>query len=203
MKRMKLTKMCAILVLASGSVALAQTHQTTSTPVDMGQGDKMGAYRPSGQVVDDWVARWETKLVEVAEALPADKYSFAPSNGEFKGVRTFGQQLKHAAAANYILAAGALGEKAPADAGDEIGPDSVRTKDEIVAYLKGSFASLHKAAAAIDEKNIVIKEPSISPLHGTGTRLGLVVEAILHSANHYGQMVEYLRMNGVIPPASR
>jgi hypothetical protein len=135
--------------------------------------------------------------------MPADKYSFAPSNGEFKGVRTFGQQLKHAAAANYILAASALGEKAPADAGDETGPDSVRTKDEIIAYLMASFDALHKAAAIIDTNNIEVNGPPISPLQSGGTRLGLVVEALLHSANHYGQMVEYLRMNGAVPPASR
>src|SRR5262249_40102475 len=165
--------------------------------------DKALEHRPSNQVTDDWVTKLEKQLVDVAEAMPADKYPFAPTNGEFKGVRTFGQQLKHAAAANYILAASALGEPTPADAGDEMGPDSVRTKPEIVAYLKGSFAALHKAAAAIDEQNAVIKSSPISPLQNTATRLGLVVEALLHSANHYGQMVEYLRMNGVIPPASR
>jgi uncharacterized damage-inducible protein DinB len=165
--------------------------------------EKPAQYRPSSQVVDDWVTKWEKQLVEVAEAMPADKYSFAPANGEFKGVRTFAEQVKHAAAANYILAAAALGEKPPSDAGDETGPDAFRTKADITAYLKGSFAALHKAAAVIDEKNTVITSPAISPLQGTGTRLGLVVEALLHSANHYGQIVEYLRMNGVIPPASR
>src|SRR5262245_39201059 len=93
--------------------------------------DKAQEHRPSNQVIDDWVTKREKQLVDVAEAMPADKYSFAPTNGEFKGVRTFAQQLKHAAAANYILAAAALGEPAPADAVDETGPDSVRTKPEI------------------------------------------------------------------------
>src|SRR6266853_2069108 len=97
----------------------------------------------------------EKVIVSAAEAMPADKYSFAPTNGEFKGVRTFGQQIKHAAAANYILSARALGIKPPEDAGDETGPDSLRTKTEIIAYLKGSFVSLHKAAAAIDTENTI------------------------------------------------
>lgn len=179
-----------LLLLASCGFAFAQINKTSE-------------HRASGQVIDDWVTRWEKQLVDVADAMPADKYAFAPTNGEFKGVRTFSQQVKHAAAANYILAASALGEPPPAEAGDEMGPDSVRTKADIVAYLKGSFAALHKAAATIDEKNSVIKSTPISPLQGTATRLGLVVEALLHSANHYGQMVEYLRMNGVVPPASR
>ena len=178
------------LVLAGSGFGLAQVN-------------KLDQRRPSSQVIDDWVTKWEKQLVDVAEAMPADKYSFAPSAGEFKGVRTFAQQLKHAAAANYILAASALGEQPPVDAGDEAGPESVRTKAEIVAYLKGSFAALHKAAATIDEKNELIKSTPISPLQNTATRLGLIVEALLHSANHYGQVVEYLRMNGVIPPASR
>ena len=51
--------------------------------------------------------------------MPADKYGFAPADGEFKGVRTFGQQVKHLAATNHILAAAALGEHTPADAGGE------------------------------------------------------------------------------------
>ncbi|HEX4631075.1 MAG TPA: DinB family protein [Chthoniobacterales bacterium] len=167
------------------------------------QTDKPAQHRVSSEVLDDWVTRWEKKLIDVGEAMPADKYSFAPANGEFKGVRTFAEQVKHVAAANYILAAAALGEKPPPDAGDETGPKALRTKADISDYLKGSFGALHKAAAAIDDKNTVLTSPAISPLQGTGTRLGLVVEALLHSANHYGQMVEYLRMNDVVPPASR
>jgi hypothetical protein len=159
--------------------------------------------RASSQVLDDWAAKAEGLLVAVAEAMPADKYPFAPSDGEFKGVRTFAQQVKHAAATNFILGAAMLGEQPPADAGDETGPDAVRTKPEIVKYLKDSFAYLHKAVAAIDTGNAVIKSTPISPLQANATRLGLAVEAIAHLAIHYGQMVEYLRMNGVVPPASR
>ena len=180
----------AIIVMSSSIVGFAQDQRTAQ-------------YQPSARVMDYWVTRWEKMLVDVAEAMPADKYSFAPTAGEFKGVRTFGQQLKHAAAANYILAAAVLGQDPPADAGDETGPDTVHSKAEIISYLKGSFALLHKAAQAIDATNVVIKAPPISPLQTNGTRLGLVVEALQHSINHYGQLVEYLRMNGLIPPASR
>jgi len=146
----------------------------------------------------------EKEIVSAADAMPADKYGFAPTDGEFKGVRTFGQMVKHLSATNYILAAAALGEEPPADAGDEMGPEAVRTKDEILNYLKGSFAYLKKAVDAIGQRNVAVKASPISPLKSTeATRLTLVVESLAHAFDHYGQMVEYLRMNGVVPPASR
>jgi uncharacterized damage-inducible protein DinB len=146
----------------------------------------------------------EKVIVSAADAMPADKYGFAPTDGEFKGVRTFGQMLKHLSATNYILAAAALGEEPPADAGDELGPEAVRTKDEIVRYLKGSFVHLDQAIGAIGQKTVPVKSSPISPLkNAEATRLALVVESLVHAFDHYGQMVEYLRMNGVVPPASR
>jgi uncharacterized damage-inducible protein DinB len=146
----------------------------------------------------------EKEIVSAADAMPADKYGFAPTDGEFKGVRTFGQMVKHLSATNYILAAAALGEEPPADAGDEMGPEAVRTKDEILNYLKGSFAYLKKAVDAIGQRNVAVKASPISPLKSTeATRLTLVVESLAHAFDHYGQMIEYLRMNGVVPPASR
>ena len=135
--------------------------------------------------------------------MPASQ-QHAPTDGEFKGVRTFGQQVKHLAATNPILAGASLGEETPADAGDEMGPETVRTKAEILDYLNASFAHLGKAIDAIDEKNATVKSSPISPLKGTETtRLALTVEAMIHAFDHYGQIVEYLRMNGVVPPASR
>ena len=143
-------------------------------------------------------------IVSAAEAMPAVKYGFAPTDGEFKGVRTFGQQVKHLAATNHILAAAALGEEPPADAGDEQGPETVRTKAEILDYLNASFVHLAKAIDAIGDQNASVKSSPISPLKGPETtRLALTVESLVHAFNHYGQMVEYLRMNGVVPPASR
>jgi hypothetical protein len=167
------------------------------------QADKPVDRQSPGQVVDFFVSDAEKKLLGIADAMPADKYTFAPANGEFKGVRTFAQQVKHLAATNYILAAGIFGVEPPADAGDETGPDSLKTKTDILEYLKGSFAYLHQAVAIIDQKNAAIKTPPISPLVGKATRLGLAIETLLHTYDHYGQLVEYLRMNGIVPPASR
>ena len=143
-------------------------------------------------------------IVSAAEAMPADKYGFAPTDGEFKGVRTFGQMVKHLSATNYILAAAALGKEPPADAGDEVGPEGVRTKTEILDYLKGSFAYLDEAIESIGQTNASVNPSPISPLKkGEMTRSALVAESLMHAADHYGQLVEYLRMNDVVPPASR
>ena len=89
----------------------------------------------------------EEAVVPAAEAMPADKYGFAPRDGEFAGVRTFSRQVKHLAATNHMLAAAALGQAAPADAGDEAGPDAIVSKPDIMSYLKSSFAALHQAVA--------------------------------------------------------
>ena len=146
----------------------------------------------------------EREIISTVDAMPADKFGFAPTDGEFKGVRTFGQMVKHFSATNHILAAAALGEEPPADAGDELGPENVRTKAEILTYLKGSFVHLEKAVQAIGQTNIPVNPSPISPLkRGEVTRLTLITETLLHAYDHYGQMVEYLRMNGVVPPASR
>ena len=146
----------------------------------------------------------EREIIATVDAMPADKFGFAPIDGEFKGVRTFGQMVKHFSATNHILAAAALGEEPSADAGDELGPENVRTKAEILTYLKGSFVHLEKAVQAIGQTNIPVNASPISPLkRGEVTRLALITETLLHAYDHYGQMVEYLRMNGIVPPASR
>jgi DinB family protein len=153
-------------------------------------------------VLDKSVTNIEGEIVPAAEAMPEDKYDFAPTNGEFKGVRTFGQQIKHVAAVNYLVASTILGEKAPIDTGGENGPDSVKSKTEIVKFLKDSFAYAHKALATIDEKNVVAAIKSPFGDHPS-TRLDMASVFSWHTMDHYGQIVEYLRMNGIIPPASR
>jgi uncharacterized damage-inducible protein DinB len=159
-------------------------------------------HRTVTQILDHTVMNIEHEFVSAAEAMPEDKFGFAPTNGEFKGVRTFGEQVKHVAAVNYIFGAAILGEKVPVDVGGESGPASVKTKAEILNYLKDSFVYVHKAVVTINEKNLV--EPIKSPFgEGSVTRLGLATSVAAHGSDHYGQMVEYLRMNGIVPPASR
>jgi uncharacterized damage-inducible protein DinB len=144
----------------------------------------------------------ESEIVGLAEAMPADKYNFAPTSGEFKGVRTFGEQVKHLAAVVYLVSAAAQGEKPPVDTNGEKGPASAVTKDQIVQFLKGSFAYAHKAAMALTAENQM--DQVTSPFgDGKVTRAGILNVAAWHSFDHYGQMVVYARMNGVVPPASR
>ncbi|HEV2113123.1 MAG TPA: DinB family protein [Terriglobales bacterium] len=157
-------------------------------------------------VLDRQLSNVESEVVPAADALDAGKYEFAPTNGEFKGVRTFAQEVKHLAAANYQIGAALLNEKSPVDAGDpngpDNGPDNLKDKAAIMDYLKNSFAYLHKGIATINEKTIL--EQVQSPFGpNKASRLGLAIVAISHPQDHYGQMVEYLRMNGIIPPASR
>ena len=156
----------------------------------------------SSQVLDLWVSNVESEVVSAASALGEDKYEFAPTAGEFHSVRTFAGQIKHLAANNYLVGAKILGEQTPHGERTEEAPASVRSKGEVMEYLKGSFAYLHRAIATIGDQALT------DPIPGTKgtwqrTRLGLAVDAVAHSYDHYGQMVEYLRMNGIVPPASR
>jgi uncharacterized damage-inducible protein DinB len=187
MKKMKW--LLAFVFLACSSLAMAQA----SKPAEP---------RTTGQVLDHYIANVEGEFVPAAEAMPEDKYPFAPTNGEFKGVRNFAQQVKHVAAVNYLIAAAILGEKPPVDTGGENGPDAIKSKAEIVKFLKDSFAYVHKAVPSISEKGALesVKSPfGERPV----TRLELATWIPGHCFDHYGQMVEYLRMNGIIPPASR
>src|SRR5438128_560701 len=187
-----------MLMLASSARALGQPERITA-----GTSTTLDAQRER-RAVQVFLKDVGGVITRSAEAMPTTKYAFAPTDGEFKGVRTFGQMVKHLAATNHILAAAALGEEPPADAGDELGPENVRTKANILTYLKGSFVHLDKAVEAIGQTNIPVNASPISPLkRGEVTRLALITETLLHAYDHYGQMVEYLRMNGVVPPASR
>lgn len=163
---------------------------------------KKEEHRTVTQVLDRTVTNLERDFVPAAEAMPEDKYGFAPTDGEFKGVRTFRQQIKHVAAVNYELGAALLEEKPPVDVGDEAGPTSIATKADVLKYLQDSFVYVHKAVQTVNEKNLV--ETVKSPFgEGSVTRLGLATTVAWHGFDHYGQMVEYLRMNGIVPPASR
>ena len=154
------------------------------------------------QVLDRSVTNLEREFVSAADAMPEDKYGFAPTSGEFKGVRTFGEQVKHVAAVNYIFGAAILGEKVPVEVGGESGPATIKSKAEIMNFLKESFVHAHKAIMTISERNLV--EPIKNPFgKEPATRLGLATSVAWHGFDHYGQMVEYLRMNGIVPPASR
>jgi len=197
MKNFRSLLFAALLTL--GSCALGQSTMnaapgsTTQThPVPM-----------IASVIDGEISNIEKQILEVADALPASKYNFSPESlnipgDDFKGVRTFAAQLKHVAASNYFLWSPLTGDKLPEGLQDGNGPENVKTKAEIIQFLKDSFALGHKAAAALTLENVLQ-----SPAGSKSTRLHLAEFGVAHAFDHYGQMVEYLRMNGIVPPASR
>jgi len=190
---MKKEFVTAILVLALG---------TAGSSIAASAQGKMDQKITFAAVYDHTLSGVEKEVVSGAEAMPEDKFTFAPTQGEFKGVRTFAQQIKHIAAVNYLLASAILGEKPPVDIGSENGPDSMTSKADIVKFLKDSFAYLHKALNTLDANNLLTQVQS--PFGSNKiTKLGLTNIALAHPFDHYGQMVEYLRMNGIVPPASR
>ncbi len=156
-----------------------------------------------GKIFDDQLRTVESEFVPLVEAMPADKFNFAPEHGEFKGVRTFAQQATHVAAVVYAVSAAARGEKNPTDMGqNENGPSTLKTKEEIVKYVKDAFTYGHTAMKGLTDKNLTDQMPS--PFgSGKMARVDAASVAVWHSFDHYGQMVVYARMNGIVPPASR
>jgi uncharacterized damage-inducible protein DinB len=136
------------------------------------------------------------EVISAAEAMPAEKYNFAPTDGEFKGVRTFAGQVTHIAEAQYFFFGG-FGVKPTID------PKSITaltSKDDIVKALKDSYTFAEEAMKTITPQNAFVK---IGTVDGTDTRASIAALGLAHTNDHYGQMVVYLRMNGIIPPASR
>jgi DinB superfamily len=151
----------------------------------------------------------EYQVRSAAETMPEDKYGYRPAEGKFKNekpefgpaeVRTFAEQVKHVACANFAFAAELDGAKPP-EACDKGGPSPAKTKKELLIYLRDSFAAVNKSLAAINEKNMF--DPIEGPYAAPATRLGLATTIIWHAADHYGQMALYLRLNGIVPPSSR
>jgi uncharacterized damage-inducible protein DinB len=153
--------------------------------------------------VDREISAIEKQIMEAAEAMPEDKFNFSPESlkipgGEYEGVRTFALQVKHVAASNYALWSPLTGDKFPENFLGGNGPESLKSKADIVKFLKDSFALGHKAAATLTTENMLQTAE-----HSKSSRLHLATFAVAHAFDHYGQMVEYLRMNGIVPPASR
>ena len=187
----------AVLILAIGS-----SGATVAANAQMAAQSKPDQKPTFAMVFDRNLTNTEKEVVSAAEAMPEDKFNFAPTQGEFKGVRTFALQVKHIAVANYGLGSAILGEKPPLDLKGENGPDNITSKADIVKFLKDSFAYAHKAANSVTETNVLdMVQSPFGP--NKMTRLTLAIIMLSHPFDHYGQMVEYLRMNGIVPPASR
>jgi len=187
-------------LLIFGVTALRPSENNTSAS------NAPGAQQPQATVasaMDAEISAIEKQVVDAAEAMPEDKFNFSPENlnipgSDYKGARTFAVQVKHVASSNYFIWSPLTGDKLPEGLKDGNGPENLKSKTEIIRFLKDSFALGHKAAATLTTENML--QPAE---HSKSSRLHLATFGVAHAFNHYGQMVEYLRMNGIVPPASR
>src|SRR5262245_1263410 len=197
----------SLLLTAALSLATASVYaQATKSAPAAGASASPSTPPTIASSIDREITIVEKEVVEAAEAMPEEKFDFSPeklnvSGADYKGVRTFADQLKHIAASNYLLWSPITGEKPPDNVNDGKGPDNMKAKADIIKYLKDSFALGHKAVATLNDSNLV--QPITSSSGRPTTRLFLATFAPAHCFDHYGQLVEYLRMNGIVPPASR
>ena len=195
------------LLTAALSLAAASTYaQGAKSSPAAGASTSPSTPPTIASAIDREISIVEKELIEAAEAMPDNKFDFSPEKlnlpgSDYKAVRTFGEQLKHVAASNYLLWSPIMGEKPPDNVNDGKGPDNMKAKADIIKYLKDSFAFGHKAVATLNSSNLV--EPITSSSGRQTTRLFMATFAPAHCFDHYGQIVEYLRMNGIVPPASQ
>ncbi len=184
-KKARQSIIAALMVGASLSFALHGTVQENNDPM--------------AATVAQWFTMISRSFVNLADAMPAEKYGFKPTNGAFESVRTFGEQVKHVACANFAFFNQIEKKEPPAGCADG-GPSPAETKEELMTYLRESFAYAQRVLQGMTPDNAL--EPVSGPYGGPSTRLGITTLAVWHASDHYGQLVVYLRMNGIVPPAS-
>ena len=201
---MKQTRIFLLLEVLIFAVA-ALRHDANAAAASAAHAQQSQQASPTmASTVDSEISAVEKQIVDLAEAMPEDKFNFSPESlnipgSAYKGVRTFAVQLKHVAASNYYIWSHITGDRLPDGLGDDgNGPANLKSKAEIIKLLKDSFALGHKAAATLATQNML--QPAEN---SKSTRLHLAEFGVAHAYDHYGQMVEYLRMNGIVPPASR
>lgn len=192
--RFSLTTLALAAAVALPACSFAQGMGSMNMP---GKGSMhSGGMVAPAQAMDKVLMGQEREFIGLAEALPADKFNFAPTGkmGKFEGVRTWAEQIKHVTEVNYgMLHSWNLpGGKSRGEI------EKLQSRDEILAALKDSYQYVHQAIATITPEN------AFTNLDGKGdTRVGMIAYLLVHNNDHFGQMVIYLRMNGVVPPESR
>ena len=203
---MKTVRIFLLFSALTFSIALMAQGTPSTPPASSPQAQPSSQPAPTvASTVDREVSSYEKLMVEAADAMPEDKFNFTPASlnipgSAYKDVRTFAQLIKHTAAANYRFWTLVAGEKMPENIKGPNGPDELTTKAQIMQLLKDSFAVGHRAAKSLTPENM------LDPLqlrNSTAPRLYMATFAVIHDGDEYGQMVEYLRMNGIVPPASR
>jgi len=195
-----------MVAVALGCCSMAAAAQMGGPPV----GATPGMMVSPAKALDELMGLFEAEVMPVVKAMPADKYDFAPSTATFAAgsperfdtVRTFGQQVLHVAEANYYFYSSLSGLDPGVDmkALQKKSESKSITKEEAVKALADSLAFAHKAIATITTENAFV---TIKAVDGMDTRASLAAFGVAHGYDHYGQMVLYLRMNGIVPPGSK
>jgi uncharacterized damage-inducible protein DinB len=192
-----LVTLSQVKAVKSAIAFVAVAAVVTSTPA---RATAQARVDPMADTVAQLLTMIEKEFVPLAEAMPAEKYGFRPTGGEFKGVRSFGEQVKHVACANFAFY-NQIEKKTPPEGCEAGGPSPAKTKAELMTYLRESFAYAGKVLKTMTPANAM--ERVEGPYGGPSTRLGIATLSIWHASDHYGQLVVYLRLNGIVPPASR
>ena len=153
------------------------------------------AASPSQAVLESWndIGR---KLTAMAEDFPEDKYDYKPTPAQ----RSFAEQLLHAAGANYYFTNVVMGQKPPAE--EDPKRDQYKTKADVVAFVKKSFADGAAAIKAKGDKGM--NSLLVDPFSHQQVRVSdMAYGFIEHGGEHYGQLVGYYRLSGLVPPESR
>ncbi len=206
MRHLRTFCLLAVLCFAVNTFMFAQgAPAAPATPAPQAQATPAPPPASISSIVERQVSQYEKLMVEAAEAMPEDKFNFTPESlnikgSDYKGARTFALLIKHTATANYRNWSALSGDKFPENIKGPNGPDELKTKAEIVQFLKDSFAVGHRAAKTLTPENAA---EVVQMVRGSGARLALATNAVIHCGDEYGQMVEYLRLNGIVPPASR
>jgi len=179
-------------VLACCVLAAATLAHTQAAPAKPAAGTQMTPAATYGKLL----GMLEKEFVDAVEAMPEDKFDFAPTTGEFKGVRTFAGQVKHVTGSSYYFFGGP-GMTQDQVKAKEDSIEKLANKAEIVQALKDSLKNAHTFIDGMTAENAYVTMPN------GGTRAGMASFGIAHMMDHYGQLVVYLRMNGIVPPASR
>jgi len=180
--------MAALVATALSLPAHAQDAMKKDAPVKP-------APSPSQAVLESWndIGR---KLIAMAEDFPEDKYDFKPTPAQ----RSFAEQLLHASNANYFFTNLVRGEKPPAE--EDPKRDQYKTKADVVTFVKKAFADGADAIKAKGDKGM--SDLVVDPFGHQQTRISDAAYGFIeHSAEHYGQLVVYYRLSGLVPPESR
>jgi len=203
---MKYLRMFCLLAVMSFAVGVWGQGAQTPHPAPAPPAQQPSQPAPTvASMIDRQISASEKQIIEAAEAMPEDKFNFTPESlnlagSDYKGVRTFALEVRHIATANYAFWSALTGDPLPAGIRGPNGPEELKSKAEIIKFLKDSYALGHRAAATLTSANIM---ETVSFPMGKAPRLYLATNAVAHANDHYGQMIEYLRMNGIVPPASR